>query len=207
MTLRSMLSIGADDAIALTAPGRPPLTYAGLREHCDRIARQLAGHGLSHTDRVAIVLPNGPEMASAFVTIAQWCVTAPLNPEYPSLNLAQAVLLMAWEWRMAALAVTDDNGLARQDADRDTTSTSRRDPAREPRRDAPASIQERDRFHQRLEAELDAGGFFISPEMAPAVKRNLRALFARATPSSQEISTLHGVIQALTKTRNRNKSG
>jgi tRNA/rRNA methyltransferase len=54
---------------------------------------------------------------------------------------------------------------------------------------------------------LDSGGFFISPEMAPAVKRNLRALFGRARPTSQEISTLHGVIQALTKTRDRSKSG
>ena len=77
MTLRSMLSIGADDAIALTAPGRPPLTYAGLREHCDRIARQLAGHGLSHMDRVAIVLPNGPEMASAFLSCLLYTSPSP----------------------------------------------------------------------------------------------------------------------------------
>ena len=82
MTLRSMLSVGADDAIALTAPGRPPLTYAGLRVHCDRIARQLASQGLDHTDRVAIVLPNGPEMASAFLAVAGVMSAAPLNPAY-----------------------------------------------------------------------------------------------------------------------------
>ena len=76
-----------------------------------------------------------------------------------------------------------------------------------PDEEAPATILERDRFHERLEAELDEGGFFISPEMAPAVKRNLRALFARAAPSSQEISTLHGVVQALIKRRDRRKSG
>ena len=163
---------------------------------------------LGHGGRSGLMFgPEASGLDNDEVALADCLVTAPLNPQYPSLNLAQAVLLMAWEWRVAALSATDDNGLARQDADRDTTSTSRCDPTREPRRDAPASIQERDRFHQRLEAELDAGGFFISPEMAPAVKRNLRALFARAAPSSQEISTLHGVIQALTKTRNRNKSG
>ena len=88
MTLRSMLSIGADDAIALTAPGRPPLTYSGLREHCDRIARQLAGHGLSHSDRVAIVLPNGPEMASAFLSVASVMSAAPLNPAYKQAEYA-----------------------------------------------------------------------------------------------------------------------
>jgi acyl-CoA synthetase (AMP-forming)/AMP-acid ligase II len=77
-----MLSVGADDVIALTAPGRPPLTYAGLRVHCDRIARQLASQGLDHTDRVAIVLSNGPEMASAFLAVAGVMSAAPLNPAY-----------------------------------------------------------------------------------------------------------------------------
>ena len=186
---------------ALSARRRDlPVRYADPRQ----TSSEILGHG----GRSGLMFgPEASGLDNDEVALADCLVTAPLNPQYPSLNLAQAVLLMAWEWRVAALSATDDNGLARQDADRDTTSTSHRDPAREPRRDAPASIQERDRFHQRLEAELDAGGFFISPEMAPAVRRNLRALFARAAPSSQEISTLHGVIQALTKTRNRNKSG
>ena len=186
---------------ALSARRRDlPVRYADPRQ----TSSEILGHG----GRSGLMFgPEASGLDNDEVALADCLVTAPLNPQYPSLNLAQAVLLMAWEWRVAALSATDDNGLARQDADRDKTSTSRRDPAREPRRDAPASIQERDRFHQRLEAELDAGGFFTSPEMAPAVKRNLRALFARAAPSSQEISTLHGVIQALTKTRNRNKSG
>ena len=56
------------------------------------------------------------------------------------------------------------------------------------------------------ESELDAGGFFISPEMAPAVGRNLRAVRAGGA-DKREISTLHGVIQALTKIRDRSKSG
>ena len=61
MTLRSLLSAGADDAVAISAPGRPELDYAGLRAHCDQIGRQLAGQGLGPEDRVAIVLPNGPK--------------------------------------------------------------------------------------------------------------------------------------------------
>ena len=65
----------------------------------------------------------------------------------------------------------------------------------------PASIQERDFFFQRLETALDDGDFFNAPDMAASVKRNLRALFTRAMPSAQEISTLHGVIQALTRQR------
>ena len=143
---------------------------------------------LAHAGKAGLMF--GPEQSGLDnddVVRADYLVTADLNPDYPSLNLAQAVLMMAWEWRVAAAAA--DGG------------------ATPPPDHAPATIQERDRFHQRLEAALDEGGFFISPEMAPAVKRNLRALFARANPTSQEISTLHGVIQALTKTRNRNKSG
>ena len=65
----------------------------------------------------------------------------------------------------------------------------------------PASIKERDFFFQRLESALDDGGFFTAPDMSHVVKRNLRAFFMRAAPSAQEISTLHGVIQALTLKR------
>ena len=143
---------------------------------------------LDHGSRAGLMF--GPEKSgldNEEVVRADCLVTADLNPDYPSLNLAQAVLMMAWEWRAAALAdVSDGRGQSE---------------------DEPATILERDRFHDRLEAELDEGGFFISPEMAPAVKRNLRALFARAAPSRQEISTLHGVVQALTKRRDRKKSG
>ena len=70
MTLRSLLSVGADDAVAISSPSRPSLDYAALRTHCDQIGRQLASQGLSPDDRVAIVLPNGPEMASAFLAVA-----------------------------------------------------------------------------------------------------------------------------------------
>ena len=64
-----------------------------------------------------------------------------------------------------------------------------------------ASIQERDFFFQRLENALDEGGFFTASDVATSVKRNLRALLTRAMPSAQEIRTLHGVIQALTRKR------
>lgn len=145
--------------------------------------------------------PEASGLDNEDVVRADCLVTADLNPDYPSLNLAQAVLLMAWEWRAAAnaAAIANANGHA-------GSGTGRRAEADEAADDM-ATILERDRFHERLEAELDSGGFFISPEMAPAVKRNLRALFGRARPTSQEISTLHGVIQALTKKRDRSKPG
>ena len=82
MTIRKMLDAGADSATALTAPDRNGLTFAGLRQHVDAVGRQLAAYGLGPGDRVAIVLPNGPEMASSFLAVASHMSAAPLNPAY-----------------------------------------------------------------------------------------------------------------------------
>jgi len=81
-TISQLLATAKDDAIAVSAPGRAPLTYKELREHVDKTTRALNGHGIGRNDRVAIVLPNGPEMACAFVAIAAGATTAPLNPAY-----------------------------------------------------------------------------------------------------------------------------
>ena len=82
MTIRTLLDAGADNAVALTAPDCPAMTYAALHRHVDSVGRQLAGNGLGPSDRVAIVLPNGPEMASAFMAVAAYMSAAPLNPAY-----------------------------------------------------------------------------------------------------------------------------
>ncbi|MDH3732803.1 MAG: acyl--CoA ligase [Gemmatimonadota bacterium] len=80
-TVREALA-GDDDAIAFAAPDRDALTYAGLRDLVESTAEALNSRGIGRGDRVAIVLPNGPEMASAFVSIASAATTAPLNPAY-----------------------------------------------------------------------------------------------------------------------------
>ncbi|TVQ52131.1 MAG: AMP-dependent synthetase [Rhodobacteraceae bacterium] len=67
---------------ALGAPGRPDLDYAGLAAQIARTARQIAGLGLGPGDAVAIVAPNGPEMATAFLGVGSAAVAAPLNPAY-----------------------------------------------------------------------------------------------------------------------------
>ena len=67
---------------AIRAPGRPGLTYAGLAAEVEATGGALRGAGVRAGDRVAIVLPNGPAMASAFACIAPWCAAAPLNPAY-----------------------------------------------------------------------------------------------------------------------------
>jgi acyl-CoA synthetase (AMP-forming)/AMP-acid ligase II len=81
-TIPALLARGEADAPAIGAPDRPALTYAGLRDLVERTVTALNGMGIGCGDRVAIVLPNGPEMAAAFVAIACGATTAPLNPGY-----------------------------------------------------------------------------------------------------------------------------
>jgi acyl-CoA synthetase (AMP-forming)/AMP-acid ligase II/acyl carrier protein len=70
------------DAIALLAPERNPLSYVALDSHVARTVDALRQNGVKPTDIVAVVLPNGPEMATAFLSVASGAVCAPLNPSY-----------------------------------------------------------------------------------------------------------------------------
>ncbi|RLP26059.1 AMP-dependent synthetase [Mesorhizobium sp. YM1C-6-2] len=76
------LAAGADDAPAVLAPERAALSHGALRRQIRAAAEQLHALGLGRNDRVAIVLPNGPEMATAFLSVAACASTAPLNPAY-----------------------------------------------------------------------------------------------------------------------------
>jgi acyl-CoA synthetase (AMP-forming)/AMP-acid ligase II len=82
LTLAGLLADHPDRAPALGAPGQPWLDHGGLRELAGRTRAALRAAGIGPADRVAIVLPNGPAMAAAFLTVAQAAVTAPLNPAY-----------------------------------------------------------------------------------------------------------------------------
>ncbi|MCB0210923.1 MAG: AMP-binding protein [Anaerolineae bacterium] len=68
--------------IAIAAPHRPPLTYNQLFDHVDATVNQLNRLGIGRNDKVGIALPNGPEMAVAFLAIASAATSAPLNPAY-----------------------------------------------------------------------------------------------------------------------------
>lgn len=178
--------------LAATSARRRDLTIRSLDPRS--VAKMIVAQTAATADRVSVhssqvALLFGPESSGLDndeVVLADVLVTASLNPAYPSLNLAQGVLLMAWEWRMAALTANGHENYALTDfvkrADR-------------------ASVAERDHFFARLEMALDDGGFFTSPNMVATVKRNLRALFTRASLSKQEIKTLHGIVQALIQKR------
>jgi acyl-CoA synthetase (AMP-forming)/AMP-acid ligase II/thioesterase domain-containing protein/acyl carrier protein len=81
-TIRALLDVGRSDDPALSAPNRSQLSYAGLRDQVESTVAALNLLGIGHNDRVAIVLPNGPELASAFVGVAAGASAAPLNPAY-----------------------------------------------------------------------------------------------------------------------------
>ena len=82
VTVRELLAGSSGESPAIAAPGREPLNFDGLRRQVERTVAALNGFGIGRNDRVAIVLPNGPEMASAFVSVACAATAAPLNPAY-----------------------------------------------------------------------------------------------------------------------------
>ena len=75
------------DDVALLAPGRPSTTYLQLQQHLRAVAGGLRSAGIGPSDRVALVVENGPEAAAAFLAIASAAACAPLNPSYRSSEL------------------------------------------------------------------------------------------------------------------------
>ncbi len=126
----------------------------------------------------------GPERAGLTnddLTLADTLVTVPLNTGFSSLNLAQAVLILAYEWFQAA-----DTAPPRQLV----TNASR-----------PGTKEELLNFFSHLEAALDDAGYFKTAEKRPAMVRTLRNLFQRAELTEQEIRTLHGIVKELQQRR------
>jgi acyl-CoA synthetase (AMP-forming)/AMP-acid ligase II len=81
-TLFELLRVGEDAHPALVAPGKPARSYAQVREAVERLAAQLNGLGLGRGDRIAIAMPNGPELVQVFFAAATAGTAAPLNPKY-----------------------------------------------------------------------------------------------------------------------------
>ena len=81
-TLLELLTAGDAAAPAIGAPGRPALAHGELHALLAAVRAQLRAHGLGRDARIALVLPNGPEMATCFLAIACAATAAPLNPAY-----------------------------------------------------------------------------------------------------------------------------
>jgi tRNA/rRNA methyltransferase len=126
----------------------------------------------------------GPErsgLETDDVALARTIVTVPINPEFGSLNLAQAVILVAYEWsKHVALAQPPEVDLP-----------------------LPAPQDELDGMIGQLDEILEGAGFYFPPDRVPTTKRTLRTLLTKPGWSSQEVRTLRGVLSALANPRQR----
>lgn len=117
-TLRDLIAAGADGAPALTSPGGVPLTFGRLRSIVERTVADLNAQGVGRGERVAIVLPNGPEMAAAFMAVGAGTTSAPLNPAYKAeefefylTDLRAKLLIVAEGSDSPAVAVAEKLGM------------------------------------------------------------------------------------------------
>jgi tRNA/rRNA methyltransferase len=148
---------------------------------------------LSQGQRCGIVF--GPErngLETGEIANADAVVMAPVNPNFASLNLAQAVLLLSYEW----MKQTGGGTLGRV-----TAYETAVEPGLRTRGSPPASREELTAFFEHMEGALDANGFFTSPEKRPSVVQNLRSMFVRMGATEQEIRTLRGIVKALVNPR------
>jgi tRNA/rRNA methyltransferase len=130
------------------------------------------------------------------VSLADVIVTAPVNPAYASLNIAQAVLLMSYEWfrhEATSLGQATPELVAMEGPGLKMPGTR------------PANKDELNNLYVHIETELMASGFFKTVEKQPTMMRNLRNLFGRASLTEQEIKSLRGVISSLTRKHLRDK--
>jgi len=87
MTTAALFPDGDEAAPAIAAPGRRPLSYGALRRHIGGVGLALRELGVSRSDRVALVLPDGPELATAFLAVSSAAIATPLNPRYTAAEL------------------------------------------------------------------------------------------------------------------------
>lgn len=131
---------------------------------------------------------NGLETAE--VANADAIVMIPVNSQFASLNLAQAVLILGYEWLRAG----DGASLGRV-----TTYETPVASGLNMGEDRPANKEELFGLLDHLEAELDRSGFFNPPQKRPSMVNNMRAMFVRAGFTEQEIRTLRGIVATLAK--------
>ncbi len=119
-------------------------------------------------------------LETADVALARTIITVPINPAFGSLNLAQAVILIAYEWSRAAGTMTQPTQIAL---------------------DPPAPQGELDGMLDQIEAMLDAAHFFFPPDREEVTRNNVRSLLTKPGWSSREIRLMRGILRALERPR------
>jgi tRNA/rRNA methyltransferase len=116
------------------------------------------------------------------VAIAQKIVTVPINPEFGSLNLAQAVILIAYEWsKHEALAMPTEG-----------------EPA-----ELRATQEQLEGLIWQFDQSLEQAGYYFPPDRTPATRKTLRTILSKAGWSNREVQALRGMIRALCNPRKR----
>ena len=160
--------------------------YAATVRHRDMDKAVTSPEGMAEAMHIAATkgeafgIMFGPERSglSNEDTLAADCiVTIPINPKFSSLNLAQAVVICAYEWSKKSGTVKAGSYIES---------------------DPKASKHELISFFKQLEQELETKEYFRPPARKPAMVETLRNMFQGAGFTSQQIQTLHGVIKSLT---------
>lgn len=147
-------------------------------------AMQVAAGRIAEGQKVAVLF--GPERAgleNEDVARANAVISVPVNPEFPSLNLAQCVLLTAYEWRRA----------------RDGVTAERTDMARTEW----ASHTEVEKLAGHYEDRLEEAGFFFPAAKAQGMKTNLRNMWSRMPLTRADVQMLHGVLRQMVRWKDR----
>ena len=138
---------------------------------------------LAEGQRVAVLF--GPErtgLENDDVARANAIVSVPTNPDFPSLNLAQCVLLMGYEWRRTAGVAAPATALAGTEW---------------------ANAAEMAALGDHYETQLDRAGFFFPEAKAPAMKRHLRNLWSRLPLTRADVQTFHGMMRQMVRWKER----
>jgi len=189
-------SSGADEVISRTrefdstreAVGELDLIFATTARNREQLQRIVTPRQAAAEMRAAVAAGRrvgmmfGPErtgLDNEDIGFADVLVMVPLNPAFSSLNLAQAVLLLSYEWFTAGDDTLPER-LSIEDA-------------------PPADKNQLASFFEFLDNALNVRGFYPSPEMRPKMVQNMRAMFNRTGLTQQDVQTLYGMFKQLTR--------
>lgn len=143
-------------------------------------AMEVAREKIAAGEKVAVLF--GPERAGLEnddISLANAIISVPVNPEFPSLNLAQCVLLTGYEWRRQTVEIASEvTEMAGSDW---------------------ASAIEVDRLAEHYEETLDSAGFFFPETKSDSMRRNLRNLWSRMPLTQADVRMLHGMLRQMVR--------
>ncbi len=163
-----------DYIFATTARGREMVKPIMTPQRAMELTRELVAQG----KKVAVLF--GPErtgLENEDIVHANAIVTVPVNPEFPSLNLGQCALLVAYEWQRQITQVAPEvMGLARTEF---------------------AGSLEVERLADHFEERLEVAGFFFPPTKAQGMRENMRNMWSRLNLTRAEVQTFHGILRQI----------